>query len=809
MATDPLLIAQVNANTDAINKINSDAKKTSDFDLMPVLDPNALIRVEINGVSKHIFASQFSSVNPNDVEYVINKAIDFDTVNDIYYPTVKAAKDYIDSMVVGLLDDRGSYDASSNQFPTTGGSGTGGAILKGDLWFVSVAGTLGGIPVKVGDSFRALTDAPAQIATNWSILSSNLGYVPANDANVVHKAGDETINGHKTFNNLVSLQTLNQSADANYYSILTRNITTGEIEHINGHLNLNTAKIVITDFDNSNGYAIIEAAAGTTTNQPNLNNWGQGIQFSTNGNFNYSNQLIFDATGNLFTRSKTGGNFNAWKTILTNENIGGSSILNQNSVAQNASFWINGESTIDNSLHINGLALINNGLLLQHSGDHSRIGNKDANQILSLQGSAYTTFDTFDGTNWVERMRIDNHGNVGIGVPTVASNGWKTLSIGGVENLMFNLGSTQFISDVSSSYINESRNMPFRILTNGTERFRVSEIGNTLLKYSVDNGIDTLQVNGSASFSDIISIKASEGVRIINDNGYISGFNTLNTIRSGYIQISSNAITLQSETELKQIILNPTGGNILVGNTANNGVDKLQVTGSGFFSQTVNAGGLGTGLAPFNTSFRANRSGDTKNGISFQGIAVTDMYFGRAIGVDDLVIESQLQELVRFKADGSTEIHNKLTVGATINDGIEATLKVNGNANINDLAGVGLRYVTADTDGNLRAIDTESVPYIFRASIHLDGTTHTYSISSILKDTFHNIVWNFQPASRYITATGDFPMGKTFINGACFADEGMGRFGVSDRSDTHITFVMDNALDQTNDNSFIEIIVNR
>lgn len=52
------------------------------------------------------------------------------------------AKTYADGLVVGLLDDRGSYNASANTFPASGGSGTAGAILKGDLWYISVAGTL-------------------------------------------------------------------------------------------------------------------------------------------------------------------------------------------------------------------------------------------------------------------------------------------------------------------------------------------------------------------------------------------------------------------------------------------------------------------------------------------------------------------------------------------------------------------------------------------------------------------------------------------------------------------------------------------
>ncbi len=93
-----------------------------------------------------------------------------------------ASKAYADGLVVGLLDDRGNYDASVNTFPATGGSGTAGAILKGDLWRISVAGTLGGTAVTIGDTLRALVDTPGQTAGNWATIEANLGFVPENSA---------------------------------------------------------------------------------------------------------------------------------------------------------------------------------------------------------------------------------------------------------------------------------------------------------------------------------------------------------------------------------------------------------------------------------------------------------------------------------------------------------------------------------------------------------------------------------------------------------------------------------------------------
>lgn len=81
---------------------------------------------------------------------------------------------------VGLWDDRGTFDASVNAYPSSGGSGTAGAILKGDIWTISVAGTLPtGQVVEIGDTVRALIDTPGNTQANWAILQNNIGFVPA------------------------------------------------------------------------------------------------------------------------------------------------------------------------------------------------------------------------------------------------------------------------------------------------------------------------------------------------------------------------------------------------------------------------------------------------------------------------------------------------------------------------------------------------------------------------------------------------------------------------------------------------------
>jgi hypothetical protein len=86
--------------------------------------------------------------------------------------------------------DRGNFDASVNAYPSSGGSGIAGAIMKGDIWTVSVAGTLPtALVVAPGDTVRALVNTPGNTQANWAIAENNIGYAPVN------KSGD-TMSGN-------------------------------------------------------------------------------------------------------------------------------------------------------------------------------------------------------------------------------------------------------------------------------------------------------------------------------------------------------------------------------------------------------------------------------------------------------------------------------------------------------------------------------------------------------------------------------------------------------------------------------------
>lgn len=93
--------------------------------------------------------------------------------SDTALATQKAVKTYVDAAVTGLLDFKGSTNASGNpNYPVAS---------KGDSYVVSVAGKVGGASgkaVDVGDVYVASADnaggTEASVGTSWFVLEHNL-----------------------------------------------------------------------------------------------------------------------------------------------------------------------------------------------------------------------------------------------------------------------------------------------------------------------------------------------------------------------------------------------------------------------------------------------------------------------------------------------------------------------------------------------------------------------------------------------------------------------------------------------------------
>jgi len=86
--------------------------------------------------------------------------------------TSSAVKSYIDTTIGALGNLEGAWDASSGTFPV--GSTPVAGTKKGDYWYVSVAGTTGGVAFNIGDVIIATINAASTtLASEWIKLEVN------------------------------------------------------------------------------------------------------------------------------------------------------------------------------------------------------------------------------------------------------------------------------------------------------------------------------------------------------------------------------------------------------------------------------------------------------------------------------------------------------------------------------------------------------------------------------------------------------------------------------------------------------------
>jgi hypothetical protein len=173
--------------------------KISELASAAALDGSEELPIVQNGVTVKSTAQEVANLSAltYTAENVVNKVQDILTnvPSSGKYPSVDAVKSYVDDTTAGLLDDRGSFSPSATSpgaFPSTGGSGAGGAVQKGDIWFLANNGFLGTTAVLSGGSVRALVNSPAS-AAGWDILDTNI--VPLQNLQQVLAQGTTLVNG--------------------------------------------------------------------------------------------------------------------------------------------------------------------------------------------------------------------------------------------------------------------------------------------------------------------------------------------------------------------------------------------------------------------------------------------------------------------------------------------------------------------------------------------------------------------------------------------------------------------------------------
>lgn len=117
--------------------------------------------------------------------------------------TSQSIKTYIDGAVGALGNLEGGWDASSGTFPV--GSTPSAGTKKGDYWYVTTAGTTGGIVFNVGDVIIANKDgASTTLAADWIALEVNRGQASTTVLGLVTLATDAEVQTGTDSNKVVT-----------------------------------------------------------------------------------------------------------------------------------------------------------------------------------------------------------------------------------------------------------------------------------------------------------------------------------------------------------------------------------------------------------------------------------------------------------------------------------------------------------------------------------------------------------------------------------------------------------------------------
>jgi len=165
---------EINADTLRVKDLGISTAKLADSAVTTVkINANAVTFAKLQQLSTMVVIGNVTGSTANAAEVSVITDGTLASASNANIPTSTAVKTYVDAQVGALGNLEGGWDASVGTFPV--GSTPVVGTKKGDYWYVSVAGTVGGVAFNIGDVLIASVNAASTtvFASNWISLEVN------------------------------------------------------------------------------------------------------------------------------------------------------------------------------------------------------------------------------------------------------------------------------------------------------------------------------------------------------------------------------------------------------------------------------------------------------------------------------------------------------------------------------------------------------------------------------------------------------------------------------------------------------------